>query len=165
MADMWYLVWEYAFLAACLLALGVGPPAALLWVWRRWGSRPGRAVRVALLPVAVFVLAGAAGAAVALVEVVAFSKPGRLGIFPGGRMGPVEYVAYTYWTTGARSVGVAALLAPVWGAVALGWRWLYPASFRRVTTPVDRRALSFAEQDYGDGLAPEPTDADNPPRS
>jgi hypothetical protein len=156
MGQAWYLVEEYGFLAACFLALGLGPPAALLWTWRRWGSRQGRAVRAALLPVAIFVLAGAAGATVALVEVAAFSRPGRLGIFPPYGAGPTEHVARCYWVAGTRGVLAAGLLALAWAPAALGWRWLHPSSFRRVTGPAARGALSFAEQDYGDRVAAEP---------
>ena len=70
-------------------------------------------------------------------------------------MGPAEYVAYTYWNLGAWSVWSAVLLALAWVPAVLAWRRLHPASFRRATTPTSRRALSFAEQDYGDGVITE----------
>lgn len=136
------------------LVLGLGPPAAILWMWRRWGGRYRLGLLAAFLLVVVFVLTGAAGATVGLIEVLALSRPGGLGIFPGGGHGPAEHVAYCYWVAGSRSVLAAVVLALAWvPAVLLVWRRLHPDSFHRVTTPKPGPGLSFVEQDYRDGVA------------
>jgi hypothetical protein len=147
MPQPWYhAVLEYAFLAAYYLLMGLGPPAYLLWAWRRSGDRRRLAVHAALLPVGLFALAGGVGAALTLIEVLR-SPPTRTTF---SRMGPAEYVAYSYWSLGAWSVWSAALFALAWVPAVLAWRRLHPASFRRATTPTSRRALSFAERDYGE---------------
>ena len=102
MPKPWYLgVGEYALLAAYYVVMGLGPPAYLLWAWRRWGSRQRLAIHAALLPVGLFVLAGGLGAALALVEVL-HSPPTRT-VF--SMRGPWEYVAYSYWKLGAGARG------------------------------------------------------------